>query len=161
MALFYTGHLGDALACFKHAAALEPTAEFIGNLAHAYRWLGVEPKAKAQYELAILRAREEMRTEQDGLLLSDLALFYAALGKKDLALAYLQQAEQKSPVNLDVLYKHAVAMSLLGLQERALEDLQRLSSKSYPIAFASSNPDLLSLHRFAEFQHLRQAIPHE
>jgi len=161
MALFYTGQRQDALTCFEHAAALEPTAEFIGDLAHAYRWLGVGAKAKAQYELAIARAREQMRTEQkDGLLQSDLALFHAALGEKDIALSYIQQARQKNPVNLDVLYKSAVAMALLGLQERAIEDLQRLSSRAYPIAFASGNPDLLSLDRFPEFQQLKQAMRH-
>jgi eukaryotic-like serine/threonine-protein kinase len=159
MALFYTGQHDDALACFERAATLEPTAEFVGNLAHVYRWLGLDAKATTQYKLALSTALQQMRTGPSGLMLSDISLFYAALGKKELALAYMQLARRKSPLNLDVVYKEAVAMNLLGMREKAIEDLQTIVDRGYPMALAAQNPDLLTLHSFPEFQRLKQRKP--
>ena len=158
MALFFTGQKQLGLPFFEKAAALEPHAEvYKGNLAHAYRWLQADASARSTYRQAIDLALQEADTGRSGRVLADLGLYYAALGDRNSSHVYFQQARTESPSDLDVLYKEAVAASLLGIPDRSFELLRKVCERGYPLAFAEHNPDLSALRSLAEFTALEQA----
>ncbi|MBV8708608.1 MAG: protein kinase [Acidobacteriaceae bacterium] len=157
MALFFTGQGHMGLPFFEKAAALEPNSEvYVGNLAHAYRWSQASAQARPVYQKAIQLALREANTLRSSRVLADLGLYYAALGNVGSFHTYFQQARAESPSDLDVLYKEAVAASILGIPDRSFALLKKLCERGYPIALAEKNPDLSAIRRLPEYALLKQ-----
>ncbi|MBV9269210.1 MAG: protein kinase [Acidobacteriaceae bacterium] len=155
IATYYVGKQQLALLLFQQAARLSPNSEvYVGNLAHAYRWLGMQQEARTTYRHALDLALQEIRTKPDSSVLADVALYEAALGKVETANAYIAQARSTSPSDLDVMYKEAVVADLLGTPQRALDVLKKVCARGYPMALASNNPDLAEVRQLPGFQTL-------
>ena len=158
MALFYLNQEKKALTLFEKAAEMEPSSEvFVGNLGHAYRWMGASVKARATYEKAIQLALQEAKSSPSSQVLSDLGLYYAALGNSALYDLSFTRARAENPLDLDVLYKEAVASSLLGINGRSIDLLKTLCQRGYPLALADCNPDLSAIQRSPEFAVIKRA----
>ncbi len=155
IANFYVGKQQLSLLLFQQAAKLEPTSEvYVGNLAHAYRWMHMKQHAEPTYRRAIDLALQEIHTRPSSEVLANAGLYYAALGKPEAANSYMGQARAKNPSDLDVMYKEAVAAELLGTPSRALDLLRKVCARGYPMALAANNPDLAQMRQLPNFRTL-------
>jgi|SRR6185437_7992135 len=152
MALFFSGERQLAIPLFIEAASLSPTYEYLGNLAHVYRWLNMRDKSDPLYRRAIAQAEKE--AGRNGGALADLGIYHAALGHHAVAQAILRRLEARKS-DLNILYKECIVNALLGRDREGLDLIKILRRRGYPLAFAEANPDLATLKRLGGFSALQ------
>jgi tetratricopeptide (TPR) repeat protein/predicted Ser/Thr protein kinase len=147
MAMCYAGDCAIGLPFFEKAVQLAPTSEeYVGSLAHAYRWLKMPTEANRAYKQALELATQESATAPSAQLWADLGLYYAALKNKSQFLSNLARARDQDAANLDVSYKEAVGYALLGEREYAKALVKRIGRLGFPLAVAKQNPDFATLN---------------
>ena len=150
------GRQREGLSLLEKAVDMEPYSEaYVGSLAHGYRWIGADAQARLAYEKATQLALQDTRNSDSGRLLADLGLYNGALGRAELSDRYFQRARAQNPSDLDILYKEAVAASLLSVPGRALELLKRVCERGCPMVLAENNIDFAGLRKMPEFTSIR------
>lgn len=157
-AYFYLKRYDESAKYFEKAVELAPTAEFVGNLAEAYRWMGDKTKANATYDRAIGLALKELQVNpRDKFLLGSLSLYYAKKGDDALALQYIRRARSIDQKDVSLAYNSAIVNTLGGRIDDAMKDLQEAVKNGYPIGQIKDDPDFQGLASNPEFQKLVQA----
>jgi tetratricopeptide (TPR) repeat protein/predicted Ser/Thr protein kinase len=147
MTILYLGKGRVALPFFEKAAKLEPLQEkYAGDIAHAYRWLGMQPEAAQQYKAAVALAKLNVTTYPNSVNLSDLGLYYAALGNREAFSLQFERARALDQHNLDIDYKEAIGFALLADDDRARKNLDRLSRLGYSMGLVQGDPEIARLH---------------
>jgi serine/threonine-protein kinase len=126
-AYFALRKFSEAAGTYEKALQLnDHDYEVWGNLGDAYYWApGMRGKAAAAYRQAIALAQERLRVNpRDGEALGYLAQYYAMLGERQQALAYITRASAIAPHDPDVLLSAAIAYNQLGDVDKTLSTLQ-------------------------------------
>ena len=89
------------------------------------------------------QAREQ--NPRDPWVHSDLALYYAKTGRRELALERLGTATSLSPENGAILAAAAEVHEILGQRERAVPLLLEAVELGYPVPHIRGNPELTAL----------------
>ncbi|MEP4485991.1 MAG: tetratricopeptide repeat protein [Halioglobus sp.] len=123
-----------------------------GNLAFVYSWMnGMDEQAIETFEHAIQLA-ETARGEnsRDPYVNSDLGLYYAKLGQRDLALQRASTSVSLSPESGEIVAAAAEAHELIGEREKAIALMQQSVELGYPARNYHHNPELKALLAEAE-----------
>lgn len=153
-AQFYSQRFTEAARTYEQAVKLNPIDyEMWGNLADAYYWSpGEEPKAAPTYRKAIALAESALRVNsRDGVIMCNLATYYAMVREKAQAMNFLQHALKLSPDDPDFLFKAAEINTQFGATEAALNSLTRAVAHGFSPYFARNHPifrNLTSDERF-------------
>jgi tetratricopeptide (TPR) repeat protein len=152
---FYLKRYDESAKYFEKAVELAPTAEFVGNLAEAYRWMGDKTKANATYDRAIALAQKEVEVNpRDKFSLGSLALYYAKKGDDKTAQQYIRRARAIDQKDVALIYNSAIVSAIGGRADDAIKDLREAVKNGYPVGQIKDDPDfqsLVSTPAFAEF----------
>jgi len=147
----------EAAQVYEKALELDRNNYLIwANLAASYRRTsGQQARAADAYQQAIARA-EKARTANpnDVTILSDLASYYAYLGKRSEPLELLNTALAMAPSDTGVLVNAAETYEILGFREQAIEWLGKALQLGFPlkdIQQTSAFEELLKDSRFKHF----------
>jgi len=163
-AQFYSQRFTDAARTYEQAVKLNAADyEVWGNLADAYNWAQAEKsKAPPTYRKAISLGESALRVNnRDGVILCNLALYYAMVREKNPAIEFLQRALQISPNDPDFLFKAAEVNHQFGSTDSALDFLARAIAKGFSPYFARNHPmflDLSSDNRFRRIFENQQIV---
>ena len=146
LALFALHRGAAGLPYCEKAAEMSPRAEiYTGYLAHAQRWMEMRNEARATYMKAITLAAAELKISERPEIYSDLAVYYAALGRQADSRAAIERARQLTSSDVETDYKECVALVLLGDYEEAREHLRLLQQNGYSVKCLQRDPDLARL----------------
>jgi tetratricopeptide (TPR) repeat protein len=164
-AQFYSQRFTDAARTYEQAVKLNAADyEMWGNLADAYNWAqGEKSKAPPTYRKAISLGESALRVNsQDGVILCNLALYYAMVREKNPAMKFLQRALQISPNDPDFLFKAAEVNHQFGSTDAALDFLTRAIAKGFSPYFARNHPIFLDLSSDERFRKIfeNQQVAH-
>jgi eukaryotic-like serine/threonine-protein kinase len=125
--------LTEAAEAYKQAVKLDPKQYVTwGNLASAQDYSGAKQQAQASYAKAIELASAELKVNpHDVDVLSDLAVYYAGIGKKEQAEKYLAQALQYGHSEKELLATAAQVYNDLGETGLALEWMSKAIDAGY------------------------------
>jgi serine/threonine protein kinase/tetratricopeptide (TPR) repeat protein len=133
-----TSYLGlhkliEAAEAYKQAVKLDPKQYVTwGNLASAQQYSGAKQQALVSYGKAIELAGEELKVNpHDVDVLSDLAVYYAGIRKKEPAEKYLGQALQYGHGEKELLATAAQVYNDLGETGLALEWMSKAIDAGY------------------------------
>ena len=155
-AFYYLGRYSDAAGALEKAVQMDPAShENIGGLADAYRQLGQQEKAKANYDTAIKLALKayEVNT-RDAITLGELALYYAKNGDLNRAQNFIAKARDIDANNNVLIYNDAIIQVLSGKQADALKRLREALQKGFPVEMIRSEPELAAMRSTPEFAKL-------
>ncbi|HVG55982.1 MAG TPA: protein kinase [Vicinamibacterales bacterium] len=149
----------EAIRDYERAANLEPKIALNwGNLGDAYRKGGRKRDATVAYNKAIDAGENALKVNQnDAAMESLLGLYYAKVGSKIEAELYTRRAFTTNPSDLDVLYRRAAALALIGQRDDAVKRLAEAIERGYPFHQARDDDDLASLRSLRAFQELDAA----
>ena len=149
----------EAIRDYEQAANLEPTlAAHWGNLGDAYRKRGRKGDATVAYNQAIAAGENALKVNQnDAAMESLLGLYYAKVGSKIEAERYTRRAFATNPSDLDVLYRRAAALALIGQREEAVRRLTEAIDRGLPFHQVRDDDDLASLQLLPAFKRLAAA----
>lgn len=134
----------EAIDAFQHALEIDGMDWLAwGNLAFVYSWMnGMDQQATETFENAIQLAESaRIQSPRDPFVYSDLALYYAKTGQRDLALQRLEAAITLSPDSSEIQAAAAEVNELLGDREQAIEMFRGAIEKDYPVQRFLSNPE--------------------
>jgi eukaryotic-like serine/threonine-protein kinase len=125
--------LTEAAEAYKQAVKIDPKQYVTwGNLASAQDYSGAKQQAATSYGKAIELANEELKVNPHDIdVLSDLAVYYAGLRKKDQAEKYLGQALQYGHGEKELLATAAQVYNDLGDTGLALEWMSKAIDAGY------------------------------
>jgi serine/threonine protein kinase/tetratricopeptide (TPR) repeat protein len=125
--------LTEAAEAYQQAVKIDPKQYVTwGNLASAQDYSGAKQQAFASYGKAIELASEELKVNpHDVDVLSDLAVYYAGIGKKEQAEKYLGQALQYGHSEKELLATAAQVYNDLGETGLALEWMSKAINAGY------------------------------
>jgi tetratricopeptide (TPR) repeat protein len=131
---YYLGRFEDAIDMQREALLLAPDDyRMWGRMAAAYLQLGGHmAEANAAYRKAISLAEGVLSVnpnESDAN--KNIALFYAHMSEKDLALQLIEKALQLSPSDPDTHFFAALTYLALGNSERSLVELEKAIEYGY------------------------------
>ncbi len=143
---YSTGRYLEAAEQYQKAIELAPEeAMYYGNLGDAYRQLGRRGDAEGQYEKAIERERAILDVDsEDTEARAGLGMFLAGAGRCDEARRETESASKGAPEDPMVFYYAAIAHSLCGDEESALEAATK-AVRGGVMADVKTNPDLQHL----------------
>lgn len=118
-----------------------------GNLAYVYSWInGMDPQATETFEHAIeLAEAARQQNTRDPFVHSDLALYYAKMGRSDIALQRLETAIILAPDSGEVLAAVAEAYETMGLRDKAVEFARKSLENGFSSQQLQVNPELSEL----------------
>jgi eukaryotic-like serine/threonine-protein kinase len=160
-AQFEAGRYSEAVDAYKRAIALEPRNPSLHrNLADALTRAGATRSARTEYARAVDLATEMLRVNpKDASTLSVKAVGLARTGRVvegyDVSVAALRLA----PTDYDVLFEHALILTLLDRKTEAVTMLERAVAAGYSAARLRSDPNLASLSELPAFQALTARKP--
>jgi serine/threonine-protein kinase len=125
-----------------------------GNLGDSFYYSGKRADARLAYEKAASLAGQRLEVNpRDSSILSDIAGYYAMLGRRQEAFSYLEKAlalsDKKDP---DVLFEAALVHNQLGETSIALQWLEKARGAGFSPTTISDAPALDNLHGNAQFQ---------
>jgi serine/threonine protein kinase/tetratricopeptide (TPR) repeat protein len=137
----------EALPAYQKAVELSPGSDaWLSNLADDYRWLGDQKRAAATYDKAIALAYQALTVDPtDATTRCNLGTYYAKKGDTAQGLKMINEALAGNRTNPGFLYNLAVAHTLAGQHEPALQALRAAFKAGYPPAFSRNDPDLKGL----------------
>ena len=143
-AYYFVSDYERAAENYRRAAALDTVnAVFAGNLGDALRMQDQPDAAKAAYREAVRRARAGLElAPQDLALRTQLALWCARAGDRAAALSEAERVTQAQPGEASVLFTNAVIRATLGLDQAALDWLERAARNGLGKAEIENDPDL-------------------
>jgi tetratricopeptide (TPR) repeat protein len=144
---FEEARFADAAEMFERALAIEDgDYRLWGNLGFAYQ-SGAEPeRAERPFRAAIAHAESELEhSANKAEVLSQIAMYHAALGQQKEGLAALNRAVASSPEGADVIADIAEAFEDLGQREAALEWVERAFSLGVPPSRFENVPSMRGL----------------
>jgi serine/threonine-protein kinase len=139
------GLLRKAAEMYEKALELDSSDyQVMGNLASAYYWLpGERDKAMFAFEQAALMAEKKRAINPSKVeILTDLAIYYAAIQKQEEASTRGLQALSLEPENWDVLMRVGVAYEVMGKRDSALVLLDEALQHGCQIEYLEILPDL-------------------
>jgi tetratricopeptide (TPR) repeat protein len=138
---------GPAVAALEKAAGLNPHSFSIeADLADAYAWSGNAAKAALHYRQALTLSQARLQVNpQDLNALMVAAYGSAALGSKQAAVKYLDEALQHAPEDAEVNYYAARVYARNGDAAAARTWAEKALAHGYSKADIGSAPDLKSL----------------
>jgi serine/threonine protein kinase/tetratricopeptide (TPR) repeat protein len=132
---FFAGRYDEATEQFERVVAINDKDFFNwGNLADAYRWgSGGEEQAAEAYRKAIALCEDELVVNpNDGVLLADMAYYFAMLGAERDALGALGRAMDLLPSDIEIQHRGAQVYQALGEHQKALNLLEQSVQNGYP-----------------------------
>jgi tetratricopeptide (TPR) repeat protein len=157
MSYYQVRNYTEAAQIFEKATALDvENYEVWGNLGDAYYWSPDErPKAKAAYQKAIDLALKLVTVNpRDASVLGYLAQYYAMIGQRTQALAYIHQALEITPSNPDLLETAATVFNQCGDKEQAFTYLQKAVAAGYSKSLLRDTPNFDNLRDLPGFKEL-------
>jgi tetratricopeptide (TPR) repeat protein/predicted Ser/Thr protein kinase len=153
-AYYFVGDYARAAENYRLAAAADTAnATFAGNLGDGLRMQGKAGEAAAAYREAMRRARAVLAlTPDDQALRAQLALWCARAGDRAAALSETARITRAQPQDATVLYTNAVVRATLGLDEEALDWLERAARRGLGRADIEHDPDLARLRANPRFR---------
>jgi tetratricopeptide (TPR) repeat protein/TolB-like protein len=147
---------GAAAKAYEQATELEPrNASLQRNLGDALTRLGDRRGAAKAYDRVIVLATDALRVNpKDASTLSLKAVALARTGRLAEADAASALAVTLAPADNDVLYEHALVLTLRGRKDEALDALRRAVAAGYSAARLNTDPDLASLAALPAFRQL-------
>jgi serine/threonine-protein kinase len=146
-AYFHLGNYAEAAEAFLKAGELSPRDHLLwSNLADAYDMAGDRARSAHAYQRAIQELTPALALRpNDGLLLENLALYYAKLRRKNEAGIRLSQA-MRHPVNGPEFWFNATRIyELTGQREQALSALRATIRAGYSLSEIQSDADLAQI----------------
>jgi tetratricopeptide (TPR) repeat protein len=130
-------------------------------LADAYHYSGDRAAARSAYEKAIGLANKQLEVNpKDAEANGDVADFYAMLGDRKHALAFLDQSLRWGQGDKDILFNAATVYQDLGESDMALEWLKKSLDAGVSVATVLETPLFDSLKDDARFLALVQGRTH-
>jgi len=152
----------DAIGAYQAAVKLnESQYAAWGSLADAYHYSGDQAAARTAYEKAIGLANKQLEVNpKDAEVNGDVADFYAMLGDRKHALAFLDQSLRWGQGDKDILFNAATVYQDLGESDMALEWLKKSLDAGVSVATVLETPLFDSLKDDARFLALVQGRTH-
>jgi serine/threonine-protein kinase len=147
----------DASELYAKAVELNSSSDRLwGNLADSYRWTpGREQNAKAAYRRALGLAGQQVAVDpQNGLLRSERAQYWAALGMDSQARQEIAQAVRLAPRDGLVLFHAALVDEQGGRREDALRNVRAALEAGFPREEISKAPPLRALRQDPQYARL-------
>jgi len=157
-AYFGLHNYAEAGKAYEQATRLSPE-QYVswGNLGNARYYSGAQEDAKAAFSKAADLARQELSVNpRDADVLGDLAAYYAMLGERQQALAYLDRSLQYERSNKDLIFNAADVYNQLGETGLALEWLAKAVHAGYPVDKFKDMPAFSNLASNTQYQALIQ-----
>ena len=154
---FYLGDYERAIERYINAANLAPNDyKMWGNLADAYFFKGNrEQVADVAYKRAIDLAEKMLEVNaEEGLVMSDVALYYSRIGDAGKAREFEARVEAQGEDAMYMYYNSALIHAQLGETDAALGALQRAVELNYQRALLSVDPAFEALKDDARFRQL-------
>jgi serine/threonine protein kinase/tetratricopeptide (TPR) repeat protein len=156
---FYEGRYSDAADIYAKAVELNAKDYRLwGNLGSARFWTSEEDRtseARAAYEQAILLAEEELKVNSsDVTVLTNLAQYYAFLGRGDRALPLLNRALGFTPNDNKLMFRAAEIYEQLGDRPLALKFVAKAMELGYSKGGVEHSPTLRQLRTDPGYQSL-------
>jgi tetratricopeptide (TPR) repeat protein/TolB-like protein len=125
--------LKEAADAYHEAVKLDPKQYVTwGNLGSAQNYSGAKDNARISYGKAIELATEELKVNpHDAEIMSDLAIYYATVDKKEQALSYLGRALQYGHSDKEIMACAAQVYNQLGETGLALEWMSKAIDAGY------------------------------
>lgn len=162
---FMEKRYSDAARMFEKALDIKDHDYRVwGNLASAYYWMtGERDKGLDTYQRATEMAEEQRAVNpQDLGVVSDLAEYYAILGKRIMALPLVEQALTAEPDNIEIMVTAGLVYEELGERDMALQWIAKGLENGYPISLIETLPELQQLladPRFEDLRHVGSGMP--
>jgi len=149
--------LTEAAEAYQQAVKLDPKQYVTwGNLASAQEYSGAKPQALASYSKAIQLASEELKVNPHDIdVLSDLAVYYSSIGKREQAETYLGQALQYGHGEKELLASAAEVYNELGETGLALEWMSKAIDAGYS---AKKFQDLVAFQNLVDNPRYREIV---
>jgi tetratricopeptide (TPR) repeat protein/tRNA A-37 threonylcarbamoyl transferase component Bud32 len=161
---YFEGRYADAVSTNKSALDLPEgriNSRVWGNLADYYRWApGMGDKAPEAYQQAIRLAEEGLALNPKNVNATiNLAVYWAKLGDRSKALAYLADARKLAPSHMHVLFQSVLVYELTGQRKLALQALQDALRAGYSKDDVRREPELAKLRQDPHFARLIDSQP--
>jgi len=153
-ALFYSEEFTQAAQRYREAIGLSPdNFQYWGNLGEALRFVpDSEAERREAFEHAIELAVAVLEVNpNEAVPQAMLASYYAQLGLARLARSYLTRIQTAGDAQIHVLYYRAVALSLLGEHEVALDELTKAVRLGYPLRMLAMDANFMDLRQKPRF----------
>ena len=150
------GHFEEAVRSYEKAIQLAPNrALYRRNLGDANLKLGRKVEAAAAYEKAVQLGEAALaRNPSDATTMSQLGVYEAKTGKRQVAEGHANGAIAINPTSSDVLYRRAVVLALNGDANGAVKQLSEAISRGYSKQLALEDDDLAALRSLPSFRSL-------
>jgi len=138
----------DAVEALQQALKIDDSDWLAwGNLAYVYSWAnGMNTQTTETFEHAIeLAEAARQQNPRDAWVHSDLSLYYAKTGQKNLALQRLETAVTLSPDSGEILAAAAEAYELTGQRDKAVELAHKALELGYNRQQFQRNPEVANL----------------
>jgi len=123
-----------------------------GNLASTYGWLNKSIKEKDMYQKAIKLAKiRESVNPNNPEIISDLALYYAALKEIDSALVNTEQALKLGKDNINIIFRIGLVYEELNNRDSAFILITDALLRGYPMNEVNLLPDLEEFRKSDKF----------
>jgi len=146
---FYDTRFADAAAMYEEALKLKPDAWYTvwGSLAESYYWMpGKRDTATALLERTADLARKELAEEPDDvIIMTDLASYYAELGRTEEARKLVEQGVQMSIADPATEFRIAEVYECLGERDLAIEWIARAVANGYAAEYVVKSPRFRSM----------------
>ncbi len=155
-AYFFRGDYRQAADHYRRATEMEPkNPDLWGNLGDALKMMKQNSEARAAYLRAAGAAREKLAlSPRDPGAHMTLGLYCARAGDAACALEEGGRAEVMQPENLDVLFKNAVILSILGRTDAAFDRLEKAAKLGLTRVVIENDPDLLPLRDHPRYRRI-------
>jgi len=152
----------DAIGAYQDALKVDESQYAVwGSLGDAYHYSGDQAAAKSAYEKAINLASKQLEVNsKDAEMNGDVADYYAMLGDRKRAVAFLDESLRWGQGDKDLLFNAAVVYQDLGESGVALEWLKKSLDAGVPPATVLESPIFDSLKNDPRFQALVQNRTH-
>jgi serine/threonine-protein kinase len=146
----------DAVGAYKEAVNVDANQYAVwGSLGDAYHYSGDPAAAKSAYEKAVALASKQLEVNpKDAEVNGDIADYYAMLGQRKRAVAFLDQSLRWGQGNKDLLFNAATVYQDLGESGVALEWLKKSLDAGVPVGTVREAPAFDSLKSDLRFQTL-------
>lgn len=138
----------DAVEAYQNALEIDDSDWLAwGNLAYVYSWMnGMDQQTIETFEHAIeLAEAARQQNSREAYVHSDLALYYAKMQQKELALQRLKTAIVLSPESANIIAAAAEAYELLGQRDNAVELAHKALDLGYSREQLQRNSELAGL----------------
>ena len=141
--LYLTEKYPEAVVLVENAIQATPQDHRLwGNLGDILRFIPDRSEdMQAAYRQAIDLAEENRKIDpDDGYLLGRLSVYYAAMNETAKAQALIELAKKQAQNDIYILFDIAVALSILGEEQAATEQLEEAKAAGYPTALSDADP---------------------